>query len=142
MYVSYIDPGSGANLSDYFFDAPKYTFSSSVTYTHGIPIGNLLLRADYAWTDRRHLAPYNTPSDPYNAEEVAATTAASVGLVNLRAALNVLSDRLELAAYCRNATDNRGKVVVEQLPSPLSVVIAERRDPRMFGISAAYKFGP
>jgi iron complex outermembrane receptor protein len=87
------------------------------------------------------LAPYNTPSDPDNAAEVAATTAASVGLLNLRAALNLLADRLEIAAYCRNATDNRGKVVVEQLPSPLSVIIAERRDPRTVGVSATYKFG-
>jgi len=141
MYVNYIDPNTGANLSNYFFDAPKYTFSNSVTYTHDLPIGGLLLRADYAWTDRRHLAPYNTPSDPDNAAEVAATTVASVGLLNLRAALNVLADRLELAAYCRNATDNRGKVVVEQLPSPLSVIIAERRDPRTVGLSATYKFG-
>jgi len=43
-----------------------------------------------------------------------------------------LSDRLEFAAYCRNATDNRGKVVVEQLPEPIGIILMERRDPRMF----------
>jgi len=74
-------------LSNYFFDAPKFTFSASATYTHDVGIGSMLLRADYSWTDRRHLAPYNIPSDPYNAEEVAATTAASAGILNLRTAL-------------------------------------------------------
>jgi len=63
-----------------------------------------------------------TSLDPYNAEEVAATTAASAGILNLRTALKVLSDRLEFAAYCRNATDNRGKVVVEQLPEPIGII--------------------
>jgi iron complex outermembrane receptor protein len=140
-YLSYIDPNSGADHSNYFFDAPRFTFSASGTYTHDFGVGTLLLRSDFSWTGRRHLAPYNDSSDPFNAEKVAATTAASVGLLNLRAAFTLLQEKLELAAYCRNATDNRGKVVVEQLPEPLGIILAERRQPRMFGVSATYRFG-
>ena len=143
MYVNYRDPNTGVDLSNYFFDAPKFTFSNSVTYTHEVPIGNYIVASGLFLDRSKAPCPVQyrqrirtTP------REVAATTAASVGLLNLRAGLNVLSDRLELAAYCRNATDNRGKVVVEQLPAPLSLIIAERRDPRTFGISATYKFGP
>jgi len=31
--------------------------------------------------------------------------------------------------------------VVEQLPEPIGIILMERRDPRMFGISATYFFG-
>jgi iron complex outermembrane receptor protein len=163
-YLNYIDPNTGVDRSHERFDnVPKWTYTLSGIYEHRYKFGKILLRGDYIWQAKTPLQPTNyylnangvavdaSNGQPYAANSaidlaiaqgfVTASTMNAAGIVNARLSLTVLDDRLELAVYGRNLTDNRGKVVAQYLPLPLGLVAVQLRDPRTWGVTATFKFG-
>jgi len=60
-------------------------------------------------------------------------------LVNARASITVMDDRLEFAVWGRNLTDKRDYVAGLTVPG-LGFSSASEREPRTFGVTATIKF--
>lgn len=156
-YKSYIDPVSGFDRSREPFDnVAKWTFTVSPTFTHDFAVGKLQLRGDYIFQSKTALYNFGYYTDAagvtHNASNgsvltladargyKAASTMNAVGIINARASLTVLDDKLELAVFGRNLTDNRGKVVALPVIG-IGEVAAIRREPRTWGVTGTFKFG-
>ncbi|MET0370661.1 MAG: TonB-dependent receptor [Sphingobium sp.] len=141
-YVRYIDPNSGVDRrSERFRDVPEWTFSLSASYTHRFDFGRFRIGSDFSWQAKTALSTENNPLDPDNDAIIAATTMKAVGLLSARASIELLDDRLEIAAFGRNLTDRRGPMSALYLPAPLDIVSTQNREPRTYGLSATYRFG-
>jgi len=154
-YRRYLDPGNGFDRShERIPSAPETTFTLAGTYTHDVGIGTLTLRADYSWQSKAALDVFNIYTDSNgvvrNASsgavitdvaaaraQIDATTERTVGLINLRAGLQLTSG-FELAAYIKNLTSERDTLGVINFPAPFSFVTGIRREPRTWGLSASY----
>jgi len=134
-YVTYFD-NSGDRSNERIQDVPESTYTLSAMFDQPTSLGDLSLRADYAWTDEFALQP-QVETDPLR---LAATTSPAGSIVNVRAALQI-NDNTELAVYGRNITDNRDLVQALTLPAPLSYISGIYRAPATYGVSLTVKLG-
>jgi iron complex outermembrane receptor protein len=143
-YKRFRDPQTGADRSNELFSGvAKWTANVNATYTRSLPLGNLTVRADYAWRDDAALWPWprSNPNDPSNDAIVDAITAEATGILNARAALSIMNDALEVAIWGTNLTDERDSVGGTIFAAPVAVVNTRLRDPRAYGVTLSYRFG-
>jgi len=153
-YVEFIDNGFDRSR-DIFYGVPKWTASIYPSWTHDFDIGKLLLRADFSYQSDMNISPvafYTDDAgvlrDAQNGRPVSTVDAAGYlrgatdqahWLVNARASITVMDDRLELAVWGRNLTDKRDYVAGLTVPG-LGFSSASEREPRTFGVTATMKF--
>jgi len=117
----------------------KYAFNTGLSYKTPISVGTLTLAADYSWKSKVYFTFFN-----YDAESQSA-----FGLLDLRASLGLLSDKLILSVFGRNVTNEKYITNAVNVPWPLaaapnilgaSMVEATPGLPRIYGGSIEYKF--
>ena len=131
-YITFVEPGTGADRSDELFDfSPEFTGSLTAVYTKDLSIGELLLRADYTYVSefatRGGLMPELTNQDAY-------------GLLNARAALTIMDGGLELAAFARNITKTEYINESSIFAPPIGTTVIFPGLPRTYGASATIRF--
>jgi iron complex outermembrane receptor protein len=119
----------------------KIAYNLGLEYKRTVTdLGTIVLNADYAWKDKTYFTFYNrSPEDQ-----------PSYGLLDLRATLGVLSDKLFFSVFARNVTDKRYLTNAVDVPYPSASVFTTGQfgglalgnvgQPRMFGGSVEYKF--
>jgi iron complex outermembrane receptor protein len=156
-YRSYVDPSSGFDRSrERFEQVPQWTFSVAGNYEREFGNVGVLLHADYAWQDTTALSPFNYYVDGSTYRD--ATTGAALsqadaialkrvmtqpagGSLNLRAAVRLMDDAVEVAAFGRNVLDRRINNNALYFGSPLFIVATQRLEPATYGVTATFKFG-
>jgi iron complex outermembrane receptor protein len=156
-YVTYVDPFTHFDRShEPFANVPLWTATVSPIFTHDFGIGRFALRGDFIYTSQSKVYGQGfyvdangltrndtdgTVTDPAEAAAItnALTSPASV-IVDARASVTVLDNRLELAAWGKNLTDNRDTIAGQAIFG-LGHVFVIQREPRTFGLTATYKFG-
>jgi iron complex outermembrane recepter protein len=156
-YVRYIDPLTGFDRShEPFANVPRWTFTVSPIFSHEFDVRRFELRGDFIYTSKMSIygqgfyvdnagvtrnATDGTPTSPAEAAAYTrALTSPAALIVNARASITVMNDRLELAAWGKNLTDNRDPIAGLALFG-LGDVFHYNREPRTFGVTATYKFG-
>src|SRR5262249_8642205 len=85
---------------------PKYTWSISSDYTIPVPIGDVVLHADYAWTGKligySTIKTFGNPLVFYSPAQIASITQRAHGVGNLRADLNMRDPNITLSAWIQN----------------------------------------
>jgi len=118
-----------------FYQTPRLQGDFSGSYQFSTPLGELLLRADYAWQDR---VEFNVIND-FNYQP-------AYGTVNARIALDSRSQTWELALYGNNLADKHYAYTGGTLGAPLSPIatiawqIPGAR--RTFGLEGTYRWNP
>jgi iron complex outermembrane receptor protein len=146
-YESFVyQPVPGGPVADLsgngFYQTPRYQASLAGIYQIPTPIGNLMLRADYAWQDKIQ---FNVIND-FNYQR-------PYGTLNARVALDSPSSSWELALFGYNLTDKRyaytgGTVeaftaVPGALPAPTPTIAWNIPGaPRTYGIEGIYRWNP
>ncbi|MET0372455.1 MAG: TonB-dependent receptor [Sphingobium sp.] len=144
---------TGSRLTERVEAVPEWTWSLTGSYEHAFAFGRLSLRTDYSWTSAFNFQPY-TPfigdpqwvtTDPNNGKTIAqniidATTSPKQGVLSARASISLMDDRLELALFGRNLTNNR-KVVQALYVGGIGYVSGVRREPATYGGTVTYRFG-
>ncbi|MBS49011.1 MAG: hypothetical protein CMN60_15130 [Sphingobium sp.] len=144
---------TGNRLDERVEGVPKWTWSLTGSYEHAFDFGRFNLRTDYSWTSAINLQPY-TPFigdpqgvtiDPNTGTTIAqniidATTSPKQGVLSARASLSLMNDKLELAVFGRNLTNNR-KVVQALYVGGLGYVSGVHREPFTYGGTITYRFG-
>jgi iron complex outermembrane receptor protein len=143
-YGKYRD-ASGDRRIERIQDVAPWTYTLSAMFNRDVALGALQLRADYAWSDRMDLQPAINPAGNnaagFDQVYLKATTRPSGGVLNARAALDFSGGRYQLAVFGTNLTDNRDLVQALLVPSPVSYVSGNYREPRMYGVSLKVNFG-
>lgn len=116
-----------------FTSTPEWNYSLSGIYNHSLDIGDLTLRADWSWNDVIHRS--NTSRD------VNLTSGKAYGLLNARAALQLLDPNLELALWCKNCTDKLYKSGAISFVNNLGPILSTRGELRTFGGEITWRFG-
>jgi len=145
-YVRYSEAPSAQNptgdrTNERFDGVSEASFSVAGTYRRDLSFGELMVRADYSWSDSTPANSWNNPLDPNNADIIRFTTAPSGGVVNARVALNFADRDYEIAAWVRNLTDNRD-LVNAQLVDPVGYLSNRFREPRTYGVTFTARLGP
>ncbi len=146
-YESFVyQPFPGGPVADLsgndFYQTPRYQAALAGIYQIPTPIGNLLLRADYAWQDKIQ---FNVIND-FNYQR-------PYGTLNGRVALDSPSSSWELALFGYNLTDKRyaytGGTVEAfaaapgALPAPTPTIAWNIPGaPRTYGIEGTYRWNP
>ena len=118
-----------------FYQTPRLQGDLSGSYQFSTPLGELLLRADYAWQDK---VEFNVIND-FNFQPAYAT-------VNSRIALDSRSRTWELALYGNNLADKYYAYTGGTLGAPLSPIatiawqVPGAR--RTFGLEGTYRWNP
>jgi len=155
-YVTFDDNGFDRRR-DAFYGVPKWTASISPSWSNDFDIGKLLVRADFSYQSDMNISPVafytdaaGVTRDAQNGNAVSPADAAGYlrgatdkahWLINARAALTVMDGALELAVWGKNLTDQRDYVAGLTLPA-LGYSAAGQREPRTFGLTGTFKFGP
>jgi len=145
-YVRYSESPSpqnptGDRTNERFDGVPEASFSVAGTYRRDLSFGELMLRADYSWSDSTPANSWNNPLDPNNADIIRYTTAPAGGVVNARAAISFADRGYEIAAWVRNLTNNRD-LVNAQLVDPIGYLSNRFREPRTYGVTVTARLGP
>ncbi|CAM8672616.1 TonB-dependent receptor [Sphingobium sp.] len=144
---------TGSRLTERVEGVPEWTWSLTGSYEHAFNFGRLNLRTDYSWNSAINLQPY-TPFlgdpqgvtiDPNTGKTIAqniidATTSPKQGVLSARASLTLMDDKLELAVFGRNLTNNR-KVVQALYVGGIGYVSGVHREPVTYGGTITYRFG-
>jgi iron complex outermembrane receptor protein len=138
-YLSYSDL-TGDRSGERFVGVPKQQASVALNYERDMGFAELNLRADYGWTSAQALIVDNSPTTPFNAQLVAATTQPAGGVANVRATLSFEAGRYELAVFGRNIFDNRDLVAALSMIGN-GYVAGQYREPATYGIQGTYRFG-
>ncbi len=115
--------------------APEWQFSVSGEYT--IPLGEdwlAIMRADYYWQDQVFFTFFN---HDMNSQD-------SYGLLNLSTAIETLDGQWRVSVFARNILDKRyvstSTTFLAASPEGEKTRFGNLGEPRMYGISLAYKF--
>ncbi|MET0370675.1 MAG: TonB-dependent receptor [Sphingobium sp.] len=156
-YLRYDEVANRTNLSgdrrvERVQEVPEYQFATWAEYQHEFVFGAFKIRGDYSWTSAYALQsdyaslgnPLSVTIDPSNGRTVidniiAASTSPKQGGLGARTSISILDNRLELAIFGRNLTDNRKPVGAVSVPG-IGFVSLQLREPRTFGGSATYRF--
>jgi len=128
-----VDPQvTDLNKDTRFRAAPENTASVAADYPMPLSFGELRLHADYAWKDQvsHGLVP---PGDRAVLED-------AYGLLNARVGLQLNQPNLEFALWGRNLTDEEYLTGALDLYSALGFSVGYPGEPRVFGVSAMYRF--
>ncbi len=153
-YIDFTDKGTGIDRrSERFFGVARWSASVSPSWKVDMGFGSLQLRSDVSYQSSLPLANNSfavstgalrdvTSGAPVSATDAAnylkySTDQAHV-LVDGRATLSLMQDKLEVAVWGRNLTNKRDLTAALLLPA-LGYVSAIRREPRMFGVTATIK---
>jgi len=144
-YVRYTNALGQDRTSERFDSVPEWSYTISASYTRDLSLGRFAARADYSWLDEQatnscfptSLAT-NCSANPIFAQQIVdQTTLPSGAVLNGRISLTTADDRLELAVFGRNVTNNRDPVSAQLLSG---LVTKLYREPRTFGVTATYRF--
>jgi iron complex outermembrane recepter protein len=118
-----------------FYQTPRYMATVAGVYRIPTAVGELMLRADYAWQDKIQ---FNVIND-FNYQP-------SYGTANARVALASPSHSWELALYGNNLTDQRyaytgGTFAAPLAPAP-TIAWNTPGAPRTFGVEGTYRWSP
>ncbi len=109
-------------------DTPENKFNLMAEYTMPLgEMGDLVLRADYNWTDERLQDATDTVADDYE-------------LINARATLNSADDSWSVAAWVMNVTDEE---IAGGYAGPARAIGSETAwtyPPRTYGVDLTYRF--
>ncbi len=129
-----IDPATGGPLDrsgQEFVSTPEHTYSLWTQYSLPLTTGSLDLRADYSWHDE--YVSFST-LDPTGSDTPAK------GMINARAQWNV-SDKLELALWGKNLTDEQYRIAGIDFFGNFGHAIGVGNEPRTYGLDVNYYLG-
>jgi len=118
-----------------FYQTPRYMVTVAGVYRIPTAVGDLTLRADYAWQDKIQ---FNVIND-FNYQP-------SYGTVNARMALASSSHSWEVALYGNNLADEHyaytgGTFAAPLAPAP-TIAWNTPGEPRTFGVEGTYRWNP
>ena len=132
-------PFAGAPTQDLsgndFYQTPRYMVTVAGVYRIPMAVGDLTLRADYAWQDKIQ---FNVIND-FNYQP-------AYGTVNARVALASSARSWEVALYGNNLADQRytytgGTFATPLAPAP-TIAWNTPGEPRTFGLEGTYRWNP
>lgn len=115
-----------------FIGTPEWTFSAWTSYVVNMPFGPLTLRADYSWHDE-----YQS----FLSTDTLGMVTPAKGTLNARAMVSVLGERLDVALWGKNLTDERYATAAINFYENWGAGVAVYNEPRTFGVDVTYRFG-
>jgi iron complex outermembrane receptor protein len=123
-----------------FINAPKTTAAGSADYDIAVPVGTVDLFANYSWRSRVWSQTPPTQLDPVGAQYLAQKP---YGLLDLRVSLELNRLPLTFALWGRNVTGVKyNDISVDLISSNLGAILAYPGNPRTYGGTVTYTFGP
>jgi len=117
-------------LDTRFMNAPKWSFSLGLDYSTHLTLGQLDIRADYAWRDE-------TYNDSINTEELLQD---AYGLLHASVTLVSNNERWQISLFGKNLTDEAYITSGAANRPDLGIVIANYARPREWGLRIRYRF--
>jgi iron complex outermembrane recepter protein len=131
-YERYLDPATGADLSArHFTNIPKWSFSGGLVYQKKTYVGTMTLNGNVDWRSRVYFG---------NGVSGRGTEMAPYTFVNLRAALGLRGDDLEIGLWCKNCTDRDTIIAATDTLSSLGFSFVTTGLPRTLGVDLSLRF--
>lgn len=131
-YKKFIDAQLG-NRTNEPFQVPKYTYALSASYEVPTSAGSVRLSADWNWRSRTALSP--------SAIFLSGASQPSYGLLNGRVSYSIDDEKLEIAAFIKNAAGKHYYAASTSLDNSLGYDILFPGSPRTFGLQLIKRFG-
>ncbi|MBY0563157.1 MAG: TonB-dependent receptor [Hyphomonadaceae bacterium] len=127
-----LNPGATVTLDTHFMKTPEWTASAAASYTFPLSgnMGDLTVRGDWSYRSRVYNDPQNTPI----------LSQGALSLFNGRIAWTDANERIELALFGTNLTDERYIVAGISAADSFGTVEGNFGRPREWGLSLRYTY--
>jgi iron complex outermembrane receptor protein len=130
---------SGPSVGQPFLNTNKYSWSIGGEYPIDTSVGTLRIGGDYSWRSRLWFFP---PVNG-NARQNADVSQGPLGLTNAHIAFDLRSKPLTINLWAQNLFAKKFQAAaLDLVPAGLGSTLVFAGQPRTYGVTASYKFGP
>ncbi len=141
-YISYINPGTGADDSDHVFEnVPRWKGDMSATYQNPDPLGELTGTVDFEWKSWVDFQPDNHVTIAPGVLSDGSTIQGGYGMFNARLTQNIRAlDDLKVSIWGRNLANKQYVAYGTDITGQLGFVEVQPGEPRTFGVDISKQF--